>query len=205
MKASSLSHHLADVHDIYQQTVVAEELLELRPPVAYTVSTELHAQDLPCLYPWCLGRLGNGWMMHQHFWNVHPLDLVIVPKEGPYLRCERYGMQVNSFYPNYWHTKECQVGLERHKQQETVISSALALRQQFMVQGDVLERVEVSKYLGRMLAQDDDDIQAIRAQLRKARATWACVGQVLWSKNALPFVAAPFYQAIDQAPPPLWQ
>jgi hypothetical protein len=28
-KASSLNHHLADVHDIYQQTVVSEDLLEL--------------------------------------------------------------------------------------------------------------------------------------------------------------------------------
>jgi hypothetical protein len=28
MKAGSLGRHLADVHDIYQQTVVAEDLLE---------------------------------------------------------------------------------------------------------------------------------------------------------------------------------
>jgi hypothetical protein len=33
LKASSLGCHLADVHDIYQQAVVAEELLEVRPPV----------------------------------------------------------------------------------------------------------------------------------------------------------------------------
>jgi hypothetical protein len=63
MKASSLSCHLADVHDIYQQTVVANELLELRPPVLYTVSAGLHARGLPCPYPQCLGRLGNGWNM----------------------------------------------------------------------------------------------------------------------------------------------
>jgi hypothetical protein len=88
-------------------------------------------------------------------------------------------MQVNPFYPRHVQTKECQVGAERRKQRETAISSALALRQQFTVRGDVLERVEVFKYLGRMLAQDDDDIQAVRAQLRKARAVWARVGQVL--------------------------
>jgi hypothetical protein len=28
LKTSSLGPHLADVHDIYQQTVIAEELLE---------------------------------------------------------------------------------------------------------------------------------------------------------------------------------
>jgi hypothetical protein len=171
MKASSLSRHLADVHDIYQQTVVAKELLELHPPVLYTVSKGLHARDLPCPYPWCLGRLGNGWRMRQHFRDVHPLDLVMVPKEGRYARCKRCGMQVNPIYPRHQYSKECQVGVERRKQRKTAISSALALRQQFTVHGDVLERVKVFKYLGWMMAQDDDDIQAIGAQLRKARAT----------------------------------
>ena len=37
LKASSLGRHLADVQDIYQQVVVAKELLEDQPPVLYTV------------------------------------------------------------------------------------------------------------------------------------------------------------------------
>ncbi len=49
------------------------------------------------------------------------------------------------------------------------------------------------------MAQDDDDIQAIWVQIWKAHATWARVGQVLRSKNALPFVATQFYQAIVKA------
>ena len=199
MKASSLGRHLADVHDIYQQTVVAEELLEIRPPVTYTVSARLHARDLPCPYPQCLGRLKDGWMMRRHFRDLHPLDLVCVPQEGCYSRCERCAIQVNPLYPRHVQTKECQVGVERRKQRETAISSALALRQQFTVRGEVLERVEVFKYLGRMMAQDNDDIQAVWLQLRKARATWARVGQVLRSENVTPFVAARFYQAIVQA------
>jgi hypothetical protein len=138
-------------------------------------------------------------MMRRHFWDVHPLDLVIVPKEGCYLRCERCGMQVNPLYPCHWCSKECQVGVERRKQRKTAVSSALAFRQQLTVRGDVLQHVEVYKYLGRLMAQDDDDIQAIWAQIWKARATWARVGQVLRSKNASPFVAAQFYQAIVQA------
>jgi hypothetical protein len=89
--------------------------------------------------------------------------------------------------------------VEHRLQREAAVTSALALRQQFTVRGDVLERVEVYKYLGRMMAQDDNNLQAIRAQLWKARSTWAWVGQVLWSKNALPFVAVQFYQAIIQA------
>ncbi len=115
MKASSLSRHLAEVHNIYQQTVVAKELLELCPPVLYTVSAGLHARGLPCPYPQCLGRLGDGWMMRRHFWHVHPLDLVMVPKEGRYTRCERCGMQVNPLYHHHQFSKECQVGVELMK------------------------------------------------------------------------------------------
>jgi hypothetical protein len=108
-------------------------------------------------------------------------------------------MQVHPLYPHHRHLKECQVGVEFPLQQEVAVTSALALRQQFTVRGDVLERVEVYKYLGGMMAQDDNDLQAIPKQLWKARSTWAWVGQVLWSKNASPFVAAQFYQAIIQA------
>jgi hypothetical protein len=68
-----------------------------------------------------------------------------------------------------------------------------------MVHGDALEKVEVFKYLGRMMAQDNNDAQAMQHQLRKARGTWACVGQMLRSKNATPQVAAKFYKAVVQA------
>ncbi len=110
-------------------------------------------------------------------------------------------MQVNPLYPCHRYSKECEVRVEHQhlKQSEMAILSALALRQQFTVRRDVLECVKVFKYLGRLMTQDDNDIQAIRAQLRKACATWARVGQVLWSENASPFIAAQFYQAIIQA------
>jgi hypothetical protein len=153
LKASSLGRHLADVHDIYQQAVVAKELLEDQPPVLYTVRAELHAQALPCPYPGCTRGLQDGWMMRRHFSDVHPIDLVKVPKEGRFDRCERCGMQVHPLYPPHWLLKECQVGvLERRQQREAVVTAALALRQQFTIHGNVLERVEVYKYLGRMMA-----------------------------------------------------
>jgi hypothetical protein len=199
LKASSLGRHLADVHDIYQQAVVAKELLEDRPPVLYRVRAELHTRALQCPYPECTGRLQDGWMMRQHFRNVHPIALVEVPKEGRFDRCKRCGMQVHPLYPRHQLSKQCQVGVERRRQREAAVTAALALCQQFTIQGNVLERVEVYKYLGLMMAQDDDDTQAVRAQLRKAHATWAWVGNVLRGKNTPPTVAAKFYLAIVQA------
>jgi hypothetical protein len=108
-------------------------------------------------------------------------------------------MQVNPLYPCHRFSKECQVGVKQKQQQEAAVILALALQQQFSVDGDVLEWVEVFKYLGRLLAQDDDDIQAIPAQLRKTRATWARVGQVLRNENVSPHVVTTFYKAIVQA------
>ena len=127
------------------------------------------------------------------------MDLVVVLLEGTYRRCHQCGMQVNPFYPQHYTLKECRTRVERKQQREAAVTLALALQQQFSVHGDVLERVEVFKYLGRFLAQDGDDIQAIRTQLWKAQATWDCVGQVLWSENASPDVAAKFYKAVVQA------
>ena len=109
------------------------------------------------------------------------MDLVVVPSEGKFRQCYRCGMQINPSYPWYFTSKECSIKVERKQQREAAVTLALAFRQQFLVHGDVLEQVEVFKYRGRLLAQDDNDIQVIRAQLRKARATWARVGQVLSS------------------------
>ena len=81
----------------------------------------------------------------------------------------------------------------RKKQQEVAVTSALAIRQQFFIHGDDLEQVEVFKYLGRLLAQDDEDIQAIHNQLRKACAMGACVGQVLQAENVSPLLVKKFY------------
>jgi hypothetical protein len=82
--------------------------------------------------------------------------------------------------------------VEPKLQRELVVCSALSLRRQFSVHGDVLEPVEVFKYLGRLLAQDNDDAQAIRQQLRKAWGVWARVGQVLRGENTAPRIAAKF-------------
>jgi hypothetical protein len=108
-------------------------------------------------------------------------------------------MQVNFAYPRHTRTKECAMGMARRQQQEAAVASALAFCCQFTVHGDALEKVEVFKYLGRMMAQDDKDVQAMRHQLRKARGTWARVRQVLRSKNTTPRVAAKFYKAGVQA------
>jgi hypothetical protein len=69
----------------------------------------------------------------------------------------------------------------------------------FYTYGEELERVEVFKYLGRLLSYDDNNTQAMRANLTKARGCWARVSQVLRAENASPKVCGVFYKATIQA------
>jgi hypothetical protein len=108
MQVSSLGRHLADQREIYQQQVVAKELLNGREGVVYEVP--LGCGKLKCLFPLCKGELASGWMMRWHFWDLHPMDYVMVKKEGRYLRCPRCGMQVDPRYPVHINMRDCRWG-----------------------------------------------------------------------------------------------
>ncbi len=108
-------------------------------------------------------------------------------------------MQVDPRYLAHINTNECWAGTEQCHQQDMAVRSALALRHQFMVHKDVLEKVKVYRYLGRLLLQDDNDIQALQSQLCKAYGMWARVGQVLHRENAPARTSAKFYKAIVQS------
>ena len=69
-------------------------------------------------------------------------------------------------------TALCRGLYEMKLQHEAAARSQHALQQDFFCGGDELEKVEVFKYLGRMLAYDDNDTQAMRSNLKKA---WRCL------------------------------
>ena len=70
----SLNRHLADQHEIYQQQVVAKELLEGREGVTYKVASD--CGKLRCPFPLCKGELASGWMMRRHFRDLHPSSIM---------------------------------------------------------------------------------------------------------------------------------
>ncbi len=179
LQARFLLRHLATLHGVYQQTVVMEELLDKHECVMYK-ATQHPSGQLMCPIARCLGVAKDGWNIWRHFRDLHPRDKVIVPKEGrSYLRCQYCRMQVNPLVTGHWKTESCALGTDRRIQRKVAVTSTLALSCTFQVHVDVSERVEVFKYLRCLLAQDDNDIQAVRHQIRKARAIWARVGQVL--------------------------
>jgi hypothetical protein len=84
-------------------------------------------------------------------------------------------------------------------QHEAAETAGIALSQSFKAYGDKLERVEVFKYLGQLLADNNNNTQAMRKKLMKARKSWGQVSHVLRAENALPKVCGMFYTATIQA------
>jgi hypothetical protein len=101
-------------------------------------------------------------MLHCHFWDLHPKDTVKIPREGTLPWCKCCTMQCNPRYPWHIHTQVCLLGAEQRTQWVSAIMAALALRKLFHVEGESLEKVDSFQYLRQILAQDDDDIRAVR-------------------------------------------
>ena len=80
-------------------------------------------------------------------------------------------MQVNPAAMEHQSSKTCKTMHAAKLQREAVSDSAKALKAKFFAYGVELERVrvEVFKYLGRLIAYDDEDTQVMRGNLKKAR------------------------------------
>ena len=132
----------------------------------------------------------------------HPQDLVCIPIEGslPLPQWKHCGLQTPVEELNGGHhcTELCQQGCERKRQHAAAVRSQEALRRWFTAYGEKLEKVEVFKYLGRLIAYNDADTQAMRSNLRKARGCWAWVLRVLWAENISPQTCGMFYNATIQ-------
>ena len=76
-------------------------------------------------------------------------------------------------------TKTCKAMHAARLQRKAVSDSAVALDANFYAYGEELEQVEVFKYLGRLIAFDDDDTQAVRGNLTKTRRVWERISRVL--------------------------
>jgi hypothetical protein len=96
-----------------------------------------------------------------------------MPAKGsqPLPKCDQCGLQtpVRDLNGGCHRTELCQRGWERKCQHAAAVHSQQALQQRFTCDRKGLERVEVFKSFGRLIAYDDADTQAMRLNLRKAR------------------------------------
>ncbi len=70
----------------------------------------------------------------------------------------------------HYETVLCRDGVARRVQHAAAERTHLSLSQKFTAYGKELERVEVFKYLGHVLAYNNNNAQAVRGNLKKARA-----------------------------------
>ncbi len=89
--------------------------------------------------------------------------------------------------------------MARKVQYAAAKSTHLALQQSFTAYSDELERVEVIKYLGRLLAYNNNDARAVRGNIKKARGIWARLSHAIRPENASPHVCSMFYKATVQS------
>ncbi len=199
LAAGSYQSHLETQHDIFESMVLQREIVVDCPPVIYHAIELTTVGKYICLVPRCSGKASMKWNFRRHFLEQHPRDLVYLPSEGtvPLPRCERCGMQTEcrALYGRHQHTQLCQNGLDKKVQHEAMETARVPLAQFFMACRDELERVEVFKYLGWLLAYDNNDTQAMRGNLKKARKSWGQVTHILRAENASPKVCGVFYKA----------
>jgi hypothetical protein len=78
-------------------------------------------------------------------------------------------------------------------------ASQAARTAEFTAYGDPLGRVDIFRYLGRLLSSTDNDWPDVQKNIVKARKRWAQISKLLVREGATPRVSGKFYKAIVQA------
>ena len=190
LSAALLPTHVENLHGIFHLKVLNRVLTEEENmlPTTHVAYLSQPINRLFCPYPGCNGDLASELNLRRHFAVRHPADLVSTPRNGCLLKCNRCGLQVTLEQCMHGHkdTKQCEEGEARRVQHKAAATSIKALEERFTSYNEELERVEVFKYLGRLLAFNDNDTQAICPNLMKARKVWSWVSCVLRVENAPP-------------------
>ena len=82
LQARSLRSHLESTHDIYQQVVVPNGLLEERASIRYEAEWVGRKMPIKCPFPGCPGELSSTYMLRWHFRDLHPKVSVLLGMWG---------------------------------------------------------------------------------------------------------------------------
>ena len=199
LAAGSLRLHLESQHGVYRSFPLDRRLVDSRLSVTYRTRQTLALRAIICPVPCCPYTATTLYTLRQHFCYRHPQDSVFSLKEGMLPHCGQCGMQVSNPGPRHEQTKTCRALNTQQTQHAAAANLAEALARQFSAYWEKLTQVAVFKYLGRLVAMDNNDAQAVRARPRKARAIWSMLSKVLRAENATPRVCGMFYRATVQA------
>jgi hypothetical protein len=98
------------------------------------------------------------------------------------------------------HSEDCKKYAEIKRNMRVDEYNKAAINVNFEVKGEKINIVKQFKYLGRIIDDNDNDLAAVEAQLKKARMTWGRIGKILKKKtNSNPKIMSIFYKVIIQS------
>ena len=94
-------------------------------------------------------------------------------------------------------SEACRLGHAQKVQHERAKLGAKALERRFTAYGtEELRQVELFRYLGRVTSHVDNDVPAMRRNLKRARGQWKRISVILAKEEIPAPVAGMFYQAV---------
>jgi len=198
----SLQRHMLTQHGIHHSYIPPGGLTLLEEGPEEFVVTRNFRGHYECPVPGCSSISPNFWALRRHFAYRHPQHMASCPIQGCPAKCECCGMQTTkkAIQTGHYTSTTCLNLTARKKQLECALETHHALQQTFTAyETDELKRVDLFKYLGRMVSYVDSDVPAMRAQMKKARGTWRRVSKVLREENVPPAIGAMFYKAVVMA------
>jgi hypothetical protein len=181
-------HGIVQEHDAPNNTNGAGE---------YSISMPYRRMKVKCPVPGCPGGAAERYGLRRHFMYRHPDDTIVIREEGVLPRCENCNMFVTC-----QHTRDnetCRQGTEQKRKRKMDAERETERNVRFNINGNDVENVSEFKYLGRWLSQDDNDMTAVRANIKKARERWGTFSRVLTREGANVKMVAKFYLTVVQS------
>jgi RNA polymerase-binding transcription factor DksA len=174
----------------------AEEEEEDDPEITYRMSMISRQDKGAC--PKCSIEITSRRGMRRHFMHRHLNDKIIIDEEGELPRCPRCGLFGNHGRTHHL-SAGCIDGKIRKDRRDMKRVQRQAQKVRFTIGDEEIETVHHFKYLGRITSDDDDDLPAVRDNLKKARMRWARVSKILKREGATAKSMGKFYLAVVQS------
>lgn len=150
----------------------------------------------------CPMMLGSSRQARDHYQRRHENHAIFVIQDMEfYPKCTRCHAQYkhSTGFVKHRESQRCAQFTERVRKATQEQTRLEAYAFQFSLGGEHIERVPSFTYLGRVLQENDQDEEAIRARIRLATTAWRNISRVLHREGADIKVKSTFYRTIIQA------
>jgi hypothetical protein len=167
------------------------------PEPEFLVSMPDRCMEIKCPVPNCEGKASNRYSLRRHFMYRHPEASLVIEEEGRLPRCPHCCMFVpENTLQKHDKTIVCKQGNEQKRKREEDQKRQSTTDMPFYVDDKAINTVDCFKYLGRWLDENDNDLTAVRANIKKARDRWARFSRVLFREGADMRTMGIFYKTI---------